>query len=139
MDRFRSIEVLLRVMAFGDWLQKYDGNLARFLNDYMAEKVAVPEQGIVTLESELATVARFAHLALSAESQRKLSLTLVEAILVATYVNKQNLAQATSDQLKSLYLELLKLPSFSANARYAISSVDNVKSRLGDAIKTFAL
>lgn len=138
MDRFRSVEVLLRVMAFGDWLERYDGNLARFLNDYMAEKASLSADELSEVSRVLADVASLARNALSAESQKKLSLTLVEAILVAAYVNRLELASAAPDRLKALYADLIKLPSFSANARYAISSVDNVKSRLGDAIKYFS-
>jgi len=35
MSRFRSVEILLRALAFSDRVERYNGNLAGFLNDFM--------------------------------------------------------------------------------------------------------
>jgi hypothetical protein len=129
MDRFRSVEVLLRTMAFGDWLERYDGNLARFLNDYMQSRTNEPPKDFVELELALVNVAKLTRAALSAEIRAKLPLASVEAVMVALYVHREHLAQMSSEHMKECYLEMLKKPSFAETARYAVSNVDNVAGR----------
>lgn len=137
MDRFRSVEVVLRIMAFGDELEKYDGNLARFLNDYMQSKSILAVGAFEGIAETLAMVAGHANKILSAELRKKLSLALVEALLVGLYVNRTGLAGKSKEDLHTAYLALKSKPSFSEGARYAISSVENVKARLNDAIGIF--
>jgi hypothetical protein len=138
MDRYRSVEVLLRVLAFGDRLTEYDGNLARFLNDYMQAKHALPSEAVAALEQTLSDVASRFRLALADETRRKLPLLLVEAVLVALYVNHQHVNNVGASDLKRRYNAVKKLPTFADSARYAVSSVDNVKTRLGAAIAGFS-
>lgn len=138
MDRFRSVEVLLRTMAFGDWLDKYDGNLARFLNDYMQSRTCQQPEEFAELEPTLANVAKLTRSALSAETRSKLPLALVEAVMVALYVHQAQLGEMSSERVQKCYLDLLTKPSFAETARYAISNVDNVSKRLTTAIYTFA-
>lgn len=138
MDRYRSVEVLLRVLAFGDRLTEYDGNLARFLSDYMQSKHALPAEAVAEFGQTLSAVASRFRLALADETRRKLPLLLVEAVLVALYVNREHVASLSASDLKSRYAAMKKLPSFADSARYAVSSVDNVKARLGAAIAGFS-
>jgi len=139
MDRFRSVEVLLRILAFGDSLGTYDGNLARFLNDYMADKAMLSIENLAGVDDKLTKVSSLAHIALSLESRKKLSLSLIEAVLVGIYVNILSLDGVTPNQLKTSFSKLKSLPAFSESARYAISSVENVKARLNDAIDSFSV
>jgi hypothetical protein len=138
MDRYRSAEVLLRVLAFGDRLAEYDGNLARFLSDYMQSKHALPGEAVAGFEQTLSDVASRCRLALSDETRRKLPLLLVEAVLVALYVNHQHVVSLDASDLKRRYAAMKKLSTFADSARYAVSSVDNVKIRLNAAITGFA-
>jgi uncharacterized protein with ParB-like and HNH nuclease domain len=46
-DRFRSIEVILRIFAFHDYLNKYDGKLSHFLNLYMQKYRVLNEQDLL--------------------------------------------------------------------------------------------
>ena len=43
MNRFRSVELALRVLVFSDRRGMYEGNLARFLNDYMQDQRVQPD------------------------------------------------------------------------------------------------
>lgn len=138
MDRFRSVEVLLRAMAFGDRMDSYDGNLARFLNDYMQRQTLQQPDTFVNLDAVLANVARLARAALNVESRKKLPLASVEAVMVALYVHREHLAQMTEARAQEAYSEMLKKLSFAESARYAVSSVENVSQRLKDAIDVFA-
>lgn len=137
MDRFRSVEVLLRAMAFGDWLNRYDGNLARFLNDYMQSRSQEKPSDFSGLEPLLADMARLTRAALGVETRAKLPLASVEALLVALYVHRQKLSEISTESAKTSYKEMLTKPSFAESARYAVSNVDNVSRRLTAAIQAF--
>lgn len=138
MDRFRSVEVLLRVLAFSDQLGQYDGNLARFLNDYMQAQSTQPEEAFEGLKTDLMNMAEKARTILSSEHRRKLPLGLVEAVLVTLYVHKDKVKSLSGEELKAAYAQLKALPAFAESARYAVSSAENVKARLGDALAVFA-
>jgi Protein of unknown function DUF262 len=137
MDRFRSVEVLLRVLAFSARRDKYDGNLARFLNDYMhttTECTLAPG----TLPAELSVIASSAQQVLSSVSQRKLPLLIVEALLVALHVHRQSLTNRSQQELVTAFKKMLSLSSFADSARYAVSSITNVTQRLNAAVTAFA-
>ncbi len=137
MDRFRSIEVLLRVLAFADERETYDGNLARFLNIYMHRHANDDPDTLVKLENDLKIVASIASQVLSQEQQRKVPLLLVEALLVAMYASGNQLAQMNDERLAKAYMTMRAHPSFVESARYAVTSVDNVKVRLKAAVAAF--
>jgi hypothetical protein len=136
MDRFRSTEVLLRVLALSEDIDSYDGNLARFLNSYMHRITnESPEEGDRLL-GRLSIAMSQARKALGQEHRRKLSLVLVEALLVALYVVQ---AQDRSESdLQLSYQGMVNDIAFSESARYAVSSVDNVNTRVHAAISAFS-
>jgi hypothetical protein len=78
MDRFRSVEVLLRVLAFGNRKEAYDGNLAKFLNSYMHEYMD-SDAAASSIELELGFVAEKAKTILASSRSSKLSLMIMEA------------------------------------------------------------
>ena len=137
MDRFRSVEVLLRALAFADKRDQYDGNLARFLNEYMHAKTENPPPP-GALAAELAEVAARAKAVLANIAQKKFPLLLVEALLVALYVHRGSLADRKPQELIVAYQEMITRPSFADGARYAVSSVTNVTQRLQAAVDAFA-
>lgn len=137
MDRFRSVEVLLRVLAFGDRRADYDGNLAKFLNSYMHDKTEAPGAG-EDLPAVLALVAQKAKVVLGSIAQTKLPLLVMEALLVALYSHRESLAGRADADLIAAYESMLDRPSFAEGARYAVSSVANVTQRLDAAVEAFA-
>lgn len=137
MERFRSVEVLLRILAFSENRDKYDGNLARFLNEYMYQRTVQTDKSIEDLDKRLSLVAARAHNVLAAEKQRKLPLLFVEALLVALDVHRNELIAKTTEDLGLQYANMRARPSFTESARYAVSSADNVKRRLNAAIEAF--
>jgi hypothetical protein len=137
MDRFRSVEVLLRALALADGRETYDGNLARFLNLYMHRHANDDAVTLARLERLLKAVADRAGHVLSQESQRKLPLLLIEALLVALYARGEHLSQMTEEHLAHAYKTMRAHPSFLESARYAVTSADNVKARLNAAISSF--
>lgn len=137
MDRFRSIEVVLRVLAFVDERQKYDGNLARFLNDYMHRHSHDSPDVLNAVEARLKQIAKRAREALSVEPQKKLPLLLVEALLVAMYAQGDRLDEMDSAAVTDAYKTMRAHPSFLEGARYAVTSSDNVRNRLNAAVEAF--
>jgi hypothetical protein len=137
MDRFRSVEVLLRVLAFGDQRDQYDGNLAKFLNIYMHQRME-SVGGCSDLTAVMSTVANRARMILATIGQStKLPLLVMEALLVALYSQRGNLASRTDADLVEAYKEMQAHSSFSDGARYAVSSVANVTQRLNAAVSAF--
>ena len=137
MDRFRSVEVLLRVLAFGDRLDSYDGNLAKFLNSYMHERME-DVQAADALKPALELVAAKAKIVLISVASTKLPLMTMEALLVALYSHRNTLLGRSDDELVEAYQAMLAKPPFAEGARYAVSSESNVKQRLDAARSAFA-
>lgn len=139
MDRFRSVEVILRMLAFSEDRQKYDGNLARFLNEYMHRRSNEPAEVIAAVEARLKIIAKRTREALAIEPQKKLPLLLVEALMVAMYAQGEKLDDKSSEQIAESYRAMRAHSSFVASARYAVTSSENVRTRLNAAVDAFAV
>jgi hypothetical protein len=142
MDRFRSVEVLLRALAFSHRLRDYDGNLAGFLNDYMLEASRLPDEDLQQIATRLEKMSALAAAVLRHATAGKKSLTFVEGVLVGILVNLDEAPDPQSADLDAWASERGKqfkeLAVFGDGARYALSSVKTVKDRLGQAIAVFA-
>lgn len=139
LDRFRSIEVLLRVLALSEERAKYDGNLARFLNEFMHRTTGRSNKESDALLDRLSKAVFYARQALSKEGRRKLPLVLVEALMVGLYSNLSSIISSYSpENLQAGYAKMVGDASFSESARYAVTSVDNVRTRLMVAVNAFS-
>lgn len=136
-DRFRSIEILLRALAFSERLEAYDGNLAKFLNTYMHDKSTDHQFDVNTMQNRLRDMAGIARQALDA-IRGKISLTFIEAMLVAILNNIDTIRDSNYNNLSMTFLKMLDAPQFADAARYAIASEKNVKTRLQTASEIFA-
>lgn len=143
MDRFRSVEVLLRALAFSGNLKDYDGNLAGFLNGFMYRLLKIAEDDLAEIKTKLDFLAENARTVLDAIGPgRKKSLTFVEGILVALLHNDAYI-RSISPQDRTSWLharasEFSFLPVYVDGARYALSSAATVKDRLTNSIGVFA-
>lgn len=141
MDRFRSLEILLRALAFSDRLVSYDGNLSGFLNDYMDFASKQANSDIEKARQSLSFMSSCAAQMIGALPRGKKSLTFVEGILVSLIKNQAKLEAISPDglidYLKDKAVAYANLPAFIIGQRYALSSEQIVKSRLGDAIALF--
>jgi hypothetical protein len=136
-DRFRTIEVLLRLLAFDDRFEKYNGNLADFLNKFMHEKMNVADAEAQRLRARLERVSKLGREALKPYSS-KISLTLIEALLVGLLRNLDAHQSSDSTSLNEAFSKMVMDPLFSNAARYAIASETNVKTRLRAASSAFS-
>lgn len=137
VSRFRSVEILLRVLAFSEELSTYVGNLADFLNNYMHSKAEIPQLQADVVGEKLAHATKLARCALGDQPAGKLSLAIVEALLVGVLVNQGVLADVSAPAVHERFIRMLSMKPFSEGARYAVSSVENVKARLGEAVEAF--
>ncbi|MBP5996315.1 MAG: DUF262 domain-containing protein [Azonexus sp.] len=137
MDRFRSVEVLLRILAFSENRHLYDGNLARFLNDFMHAKTI--QKSPPSVKDALSVTMARARQAFGDGRAGKMSLVLVEALLIALYVKRDDLEGRSSAEVQAAYANMRSKPSFVESARYAVTSVDNVRTRLNAAVEAFTL
>lgn len=142
MDRFRSVEVLLRALAFSAKLEEYDGNLAGFLNGFMYRMMHTKEDELSKTSEQLLFMAENARHVLDALPHGKKSLTFVEGILVALLVNKYTIESIGRSERKQWLQERAKkfasLPIYVSGPRYALSSASTVKARLAASIHAFA-
>jgi hypothetical protein len=142
MDRFRSVEILLRILAFSHNLSRYDGNLAGFLNDEMLSASKLPEADLAGIEQKLTKMAALADLVLGSLTHGKKSLTFVEGILVGIFAN----VNTAPDPREPVALEWARgraeafsvLPLYGEGARYALASAQTVKGRLAEAVGAFS-
>lgn len=141
MDRFRSVEVLLRVLAFGRSLDRYDGNLAGFLNDEMLAGSKRPHTELAEVERQLRKMAMLADLVLDKMSHGKKSLTVVEGLLVGVFANLASAPEPDSADADNWARDHAAafgaLPEYRGGARYALASAQTVKARLAAAIASF--
>jgi hypothetical protein len=142
MDRFRSVEILLRVLAFHRNLEAYDGNLAGFLNDHMIKYARASSEELSAVLGLLQKTTALTGCVLNAIPDRKLPLTLVEGVLVGIAQNVESAPSPLSEQAlgwaKECARRLQSRSTFSEGARYALSKAETVKSRLRDAKLAFA-
>ena len=142
MGRFRSVEILLRALAFSDQLDNYNGNLSGFLNNFMDSATKYDQSKINHTPEELAFMASCTYEIVTKLPTGKLSLTFMEGILVALLKNYARLSKLDQSTLKRILAEkavaYAALPSFTNVQRYALSSEQIVKNRLREAVSLFA-
>ncbi len=138
MDRFRSVEVLLRVLALSHQLSKYDGNLAKFLNDYMHSMMNSDNASLETIKRDLQTAIAKTKAILASEPKGKQPLAKIEAILVGLYVNRAHLASLSDPEILTKFQALKEVEAFAIGFRFAVTSTENVKSRINAAVTAFA-
>jgi Protein of unknown function DUF262 len=142
MNRFRSVEILLRALAFSKKYKEYDGNLAKFLNDFMHSTMKAGDEALADFEQELKFMSAGANEVLATLGAGKRSLTFVESVLVSLITNRVAIESLEQDSrashLRASANRLLQTPSNLLGARYALSSATTVKDRLKEGIAAFA-
>jgi len=105
--RFTKQELILRFFAFRDGYQNYTGALARFLNDYMGDN---RESGQEEIEKKRTLFERTVDIiyrkVFGGKIPHKVSLTLLEALLVGVSYNLDYLGRQSLGDVKSLYEKL---------------------------------
>jgi len=138
-DRLENEEIILRTFAFIDKLDVYTGNLARFLNHYMAEKQDIPEYEIQEKRNVLFSSLSFIYEKLdNPESVHQLGKTVKEGLLVGVSQNITSLIPKSKEEFQSMFEELVNDVEFrDENLRQGLAKKDKVQSRLRKSISIF--
>ena len=138
--RFSKQELILRLFAFHDNYKDYKGRLARFLNDYMNDNKN-PDSKFLEEKRELfkRTVNLTFKKVFEGKVPVKLSITVLEAILVGVSHNLGYLEAQPLSKVKELYNKLLTHEELSEEKlREGLSGKTRVRGRLSTAIKIFS-
>jgi len=138
--RFTKQEIILRFFAFHDRTSSYEGHLAKFLNDYMYDN-RDPSPLFLQQKRDLftQTVDCIWDKIFSGDSPSKLSLTVLEALLVGVSKNITELIAQGAATARNRYKKLISHDEFSEAAlREGLSKKPRVTARLATAAKIFA-
>lgn len=137
--RFTKQEIILRFIALYDNANTYEGHLAKFLNSYMHEHRHPPASFIAEktalFRETVDCVAQKAFLG----GVPKLSLTVLEAVLVGVARNLQGLKEAPPEVVTARFNALIRHEEFSEQAlKEGLSKKPRVVARLATAVRIFA-
>jgi hypothetical protein len=138
--RFTKQELILRFFTFYYNLKHYDGNLAKFLNAFMHENRYIDDSQKEVLTELFKRTSRLIYQKIFNEkSPPKLSITIIEALLVGVGNNLEHLESKTSAQMKKMYKNLINHPKFSeASLKEGLSKKQKLIERLNTSINIFA-
>lgn len=130
--RFTKQEIMLRFFAFVDKHKQYEGHLAKFLNDYMHDNQKASEEWINNKRTLFTETVGFIDEAIfDKKAPPKLSITMLEAILVGVGLNIPAVSNLTPEQAKARFQNLKDHEDFSETAlREGLSKKLRVIERL---------
>jgi uncharacterized protein DUF262 len=139
--RFAKQELLLRTLAFGEAFENYNGHLAKFLNDYMHNHRFDSDAVLADKRDIIKTIVPWVlENVFSRKPPTKLSITLLEAVLVGAYRNVSTLGGTDRAVAKESYRALQTHDEFSdARLREGLSKKPRVHSRLAAAVEAFSV
>ncbi len=138
--RFVKQEILLRFFSFHDRLDEYEGHLAGFLNEYMHSH-RNETSNFLEAKANLfrRTVACISTQLFSGKSQPKMTVTLLESLLVAVARNIDLLEGESAQSIQDRYNRLISHPEFSdGSLREGLSKKLRVRSRILAAVAIFS-
>lgn len=138
--RFTKQEIILRFFSFCEQHKNYEGHLAHFLNTYMhANQYAA--SSVIEAKRNLfkQTITYVDEEIFDKKSPPKLSIALLESLLVGVGLNLPAILGKSGDAAKKRYKELIQHEDFSEAAlREGLSKKIRVIERLDTAIGIFA-
>lgn len=137
-NRMQFEELTLRFFAFFDRYEDYNGRLAKFLNNYMGEHREPDDEWLgdkVKLFNKTVTTAKRV---LEAAGSPKLSVSLLEGLLVGIARSPTSFEADTAD-LVAAFQRLSRHPELSeGNLREGLAHAARVKGRMSAAVEIFA-
>lgn len=138
--RFAYEELFLRIFAFSEILENYNGRLARFLNDYMESKKKISDDEIQNKREYIFRCTNLLYKNILDGAQLpKISKTTIESLMVGIYRNIDNLELEPNENLRNRYDTLRKDPNFSIESlSEGLAATEKVKSRIKRAVEIFS-
>ncbi len=138
--RFIQEEIILRFFAFHDGYENYAGRFAKFLNNYMS-KHRNPGDNFLTGKMSLfnRTIDTVYKSMFEGKPPRKLSTSILEAILVGVSFNLEFIESQPTSSIKTMYDKLLGQEEFSEKKlREGLSGKERVIGRMSTAKRVFS-
>lgn len=133
--RYQYEELYLRVLAFSEKLDKYNGKLSNFLNDFMDDNRNPDDKKYFEWKNNFLNVLSLIY---RDERIANFSKTIVEAILYGVYKNLNNVALLDVEIFKNRVNELREHENFSLiSLKEGLASKEKVNGRLALANEIF--
>lgn len=138
--RFTKQELILRLFAFHDEYRIYGGRLVKFLNEYMDKNKNLDPIGLENKRQLfLHTIEIIFRKVFEGRIPQKLSISMLEALLVGVSLNIDYLDRQPPDVLKTYFSQLQKNEEFSdEKLREGLSGKPRVIGRLSAAEEIFS-
>jgi hypothetical protein len=138
--RFTKQELILRLFAFNDGYRDYGGRLAKFLNEYMEKNKDVDVKWLdKKREIFNRTVDIIYKKIFEGKIPQKITVTVLEALLVGVSLNLSYAESQPAGVLKTLFMKLQNHEEFSdAKLREGLSGKQRVVGRLSAAEEIFS-
>lgn len=139
-DRFRAVELILRMFAFLEDKASYGSNLPRFLNNFMQKNRFADAAKCNSYRLVFTgTVTEIVNKGIPALADRRLGFSQTEALLVGVATNLEQVQQMMAAEFGQRMNDFLNIGSLSSEElRNDISSKERVNRRIDDSIKVFA-
>jgi hypothetical protein len=139
INRFADEEIILRTFAFMEELDTYSGNLAKFLNLYMAKKQNAEEDEIAIYEDIMNATLFFINNKIQEnKSIQTFGKTLKEGLLVGIAENICELRYMPNEVAVFMFNSFKNDPEFSEDSiKQGLSAKDKVQNRLKKSISIF--
>lgn len=135
--RMQYEELALRFFALSERYESYGGQLAKFLNDYMSDHREEGDDWLQQKSRSFHTTVIAAKKVLEAAPPQRITVSLLEALLVGI-ARSPNAANASTDVLLRCFGELGQHPELSeGNLREGLAHAPRVKGRLNAAVEIF--
>lgn len=138
--RFTKQEIILRFLAFHFEQAKYKGQLAKFLNEFMASNRDATPDRIAEYKLLFERCVKLISVSiLSGKNPERLSVTLLEGLLHGVAANIDKLEKLSTSQVTSLFEQLKAHDEFSeSRLSEGLAKVPRVNARLDAAAEVFA-
>lgn len=136
--RMQYEEMALRFFAFSDSFENYNGRLARYLNDYMADHRNPTADWVEHQDSTFHRTVRAARRVLEALPAQRFTISVLEALLVGLG-SVEGVENKETEQLSVAFEEMRANPEFSEESlREGLAHTPRLLGRLRAAVFAFS-
>lgn len=137
--RYVWIEQILRFFAFHKELLTYEGNLSKFLNDYMRRQKSLTSNELDQMGALFKQTVLLVVSLIKKEDDTTWSRTFLETLMIGLAINIEHVSLIGQEQLEHYFDKLRQEPSLSSDAlKDDLSSKDKVLARLQAAQRIFS-
>lgn len=138
--RYSYEELFLRIFTFSESYERYNGRLAKYLNEYMDSKRKIGKQELDEKNNKIMRTTSLIYTKiLDGKQFPKLSKSTIEALFVGVYNNIDMLEREPEIELSARFERLRKDDNFSITSlSEGLAATEKVKSRISKGIEIFS-